>query len=215
MLYSDVISLISVDYGIDDRGYNTSIVTARNVFADVKSVRQSEFYDAQMSGIKLEYMFEIRDIDYQNEEFIEFSGRTYKIVRTYKKNVEFIEIVVTDSGSIVFNQNVNPPAPTFSVIPADGATGIGISDNFIITFDIPIDQGSFNASSVTLIKLSDGSVVDLSASWDIDSKIATCAHANLDPLSSYMLIIMISVKSVAGASIASNSTVFFTSGEVI
>jgi SPP1 family predicted phage head-tail adaptor len=93
MLYRDVIDLISVVEGKDGDGFPNDIETSRqDIFANKKSVRSSEFYQASQSGYTLDLMFEIRSIDYENESHLDFNGKRYEIIRTYDKG-EIIELV--------------------------------------------------------------------------------------------------------------------------
>ena len=67
--------------------------TEKQVFANKKSIRQSEFYQASAQGLKPEIMFEIREIDYADELKLIFDGKGYNIIRTYAKNGEIIELI--------------------------------------------------------------------------------------------------------------------------
>jgi SPP1 family predicted phage head-tail adaptor len=73
----------------------------RRVFADKKSIRQSEFYAAQSSGLKPEVMFVVWSLDYQGEEHFRHNNRKYKVVRTFETNNEQMEIV----GTSYFDEN--------------------------------------------------------------------------------------------------------------
>ena len=81
------------------------ITDYRKVYADKQSVRQSEFYQGASTGLKPELMFEIRSIEFNNDEKVRFpageNGREYAIVRTYDKG-ETTELTVTShAGSEV------------------------------------------------------------------------------------------------------------------
>lgn len=67
--------------------------TARMVFANKKSIRQSEFYQAMAHGLTPELMFEVNFKDYAGESKLTFNSKTYQIIRTYTKNDEIIELV--------------------------------------------------------------------------------------------------------------------------
>lgn len=53
------------------------------VFANKKSVRQSEFYEGMNAGLKPELTFEVRTFEFDNHEKARFNGKTYDITRTY------------------------------------------------------------------------------------------------------------------------------------
>lgn len=93
MMWRDVINLITETTTENDLGDIIPIEEKRQVFANKKSIRQSEFYQAMASGLKPELMFEVRYMDYAEENKLEYNGKTYVIIRTYTKNDETIELV--------------------------------------------------------------------------------------------------------------------------
>lgn len=61
--------------------------------AKIKSIGQSEFYQAQAQGLKPEIKFVLPDyLDYENQEEIIYNGFRYKVLRTFRTGNE-IEIV--------------------------------------------------------------------------------------------------------------------------
>ena len=66
----------------------------REVFANKKSVRQSEFYQASNVGLKPELVFEIRSIEFSNDEKVRYNGKEYSIIRAYDKG-ETTELTIT------------------------------------------------------------------------------------------------------------------------
>lgn len=93
MLFRDVLELISVTNSKDEMGGNVEVKNNRQVFANKKSIRQNEFYQAHAAGLKPEIMFEVRSIEYEGEESLSYEGKEYSILRTYDKNGEIIELV--------------------------------------------------------------------------------------------------------------------------
>ena len=97
-MYDSVITLISETDTVDEYGDTVTTQTTRNIFAEVHSISQTEFYQAQALGLKPEIKFVIADFaDYQNEEklkYTPFGGteQTYNILRTYR-NKQTLEIV--------------------------------------------------------------------------------------------------------------------------
>ena len=71
----------------------------RQVYCNKKSVRQSEKYQAASVGLKPELMFEIRSIEYDQEERVDFNGKIYEITRVYDRGdvTELIVSAVTGS----------------------------------------------------------------------------------------------------------------------
>ena len=93
MLFREVIDLISTTTTTNDMKNPIETETSITVFAEKKSIRQSEFYQAAASGLKPEIMFVIRSIDYNNAPKLSYNGKTYTIIRTFEKNGELIELI--------------------------------------------------------------------------------------------------------------------------
>lgn len=93
MMWRDVIELIQIVQMGDGAGGIVETEIPRQVFANKKSIRQSEFYQAHMAGLNPELMFEVRSVEYQGEEKLSYNGVTYRIVRIYSKNDEMIELI--------------------------------------------------------------------------------------------------------------------------
>jgi len=95
MLFRDVIELLGRTLEQDElTGEVRHVETPRQVFANRKSVRQSEFYAASMAGLRPEIMFEIRSIEYQGERALRYHDRRHDIIRTYDRG-EITELVCT------------------------------------------------------------------------------------------------------------------------
>jgi SPP1 family predicted phage head-tail adaptor len=95
MMWRDVIELVGVTT-FDENEVGDQIEVPgeiRQVFANKKSIRQSEFYQAAAIGLRPEIMFEVRTIEYQEEKTLLFNGKEYSIVRAFDKNGEITEIV--------------------------------------------------------------------------------------------------------------------------
>ncbi len=89
-----VIELIAETYGFDDD--NNHVVTGETmteVFCTVKSVRQSEFYQAATADLKPEVVFEIRRPEYDGQTALIFECDRYEVIRTFGPDVEKLEIV--------------------------------------------------------------------------------------------------------------------------
>lgn len=96
-MFNQVISLLKIKSGKNTDYELENEITTREVFCELSSITQKEFYQAQAVGIQPELCFLLSDyLDYQNEECIEFEGTRYKVIRTYKpKNSNSIEIYVS------------------------------------------------------------------------------------------------------------------------
>lgn len=93
MMFKDTINLISTTTTKDADGFPVTVESSRMVYADKKSIRQSEFYQAAAQNIKLELMFDMRSVDYNGETLLDYDERRYKIIRTYDKDGEITELI--------------------------------------------------------------------------------------------------------------------------
>jgi SPP1 family predicted phage head-tail adaptor len=87
------------------KGEPVQSMVYRKVFANKKSVRLTEFYQAANAGLKPELIFEIRSFEFNNDEKVRYCiGETvkeYSIIRVYDKG-EITELTVsTYAGSEV------------------------------------------------------------------------------------------------------------------
>jgi SPP1 family predicted phage head-tail adaptor len=89
-MFKDVINLISVTITKDALKQEIETKTEREVFANKRSIAQSEFFNAGQTGIKAEQLFEIRSVDYAEERLLSFNNKEYSVYRTYEKgeNIE-------------------------------------------------------------------------------------------------------------------------------
>lgn len=93
MLWNDVAQLISYTETKDDIGDTIQTPSERQVFVNKKSVRQNEYYQSLSQGLKPELMLEVRSIDYEGEEELEFNDKKYRVMRTYDRNGEITELI--------------------------------------------------------------------------------------------------------------------------
>lgn len=99
----EVIFLLEAVNKINKIGDPVKDILKQKRYATVKSIRQSEVYQAGAIGLKPEIMVEIWKFEYSKEQFLEYENRTYKVIRTYERSDEKIEITCTS----VANSEVN------------------------------------------------------------------------------------------------------------
>lgn len=107
MLFRDIIELVNVTTTTkNDIGDPVVAKTYTSVFADKLAINQSEFYQSNNQGLRLDLKFKCRYTDYNNQTQIRYpktTGKTYDIIRTYNKNDEFIELtcqgVISDGNA--------------------------------------------------------------------------------------------------------------------
>ena len=72
---------------------------ARGVYARVFSVGQSEFYSSAQAGIELEVKFDIWAHEYRGELLVEWNGREYPVIRSYRKGIDRVELTCAKTTS--------------------------------------------------------------------------------------------------------------------
>lgn len=97
-MFNSIIKLLKEANTVNEYGDTVQTFTERQVFADVKSIGQSEFYQAEAVGLKPEIKFLIADfVDYQGEKLLKYTPyggteETYTVLRTYRNKIN-LEIV--------------------------------------------------------------------------------------------------------------------------
>lgn len=98
-MYDNVVKLIAEKKRVDEYGDTRIEQIVREVFADLRSIGQNEFYQAQAVGLKPEIKFVLPDfLEYKDEKILRFTPfgsdteEEYSVIRTFRKNNE-LEIV--------------------------------------------------------------------------------------------------------------------------
>ena len=114
-MYNEVIYLLSTQHITNNVGDQVETTIKAMRFARLKSIGQSEFYQAQAQGLKPEIKFVLADyLDYENQEEVIYNGFRYKVLRTFRTEENEIEIVcyggismevANDGDSEEHNQN--------------------------------------------------------------------------------------------------------------
>ncbi|BBK76871.1 hypothetical protein [Clostridium butyricum] len=91
------LTLISTDVTYDDIGNPVETPKEIDIFCDMKSIGRTEFYKAAANGLKPSYIFVVHPYEYNGETYVEFSEdekpkQRYKVMKTYKKNMEELEL---------------------------------------------------------------------------------------------------------------------------
>jgi len=61
-----------------------------------KRVTRSEFYQANQAGLKPSLVVEVRNFEYENQEFAKFEGKQYRILKTYPIDSEILELTLSE-----------------------------------------------------------------------------------------------------------------------
>ena len=105
---SDVIKLISTNRQQDDLGRWIAVPTEKEVFCQVDSVTQREFFEGGRNGLNPEYKITMFRYDYNNEPIIAYNGNQYAVYRTYLRRNDLIELYVERKGGT--NKATEPSA---------------------------------------------------------------------------------------------------------
>ena len=95
---SDIINLLEVIKTQDDLGRWIEAVQKHQVYCQVQSISQSEFFDAGRNGLNPAYKFVVFFGDYNNEPMIEYKDETYSIYRTYHTKTDKLELYCERKG---------------------------------------------------------------------------------------------------------------------
>lgn len=87
-----VIKLIKEHITADELGYPTTTETSRETFCRVESVTRSEYFNAGKAGIVPAFVFSINAIEYEGESIVEYNGGRYRVYRTYRNNLDYMEL---------------------------------------------------------------------------------------------------------------------------
>lgn len=97
-MFDDRIILLTETEIVNKYGDTVRTVQEKPVFAEVRSISQTEFYQAQANGLKPEIKFVIADfLDYDGQmrlKYTPFGGTeaVYDVLRTYRNKIN-LEIV--------------------------------------------------------------------------------------------------------------------------
>ena len=81
---TDVLTLIAPTVTTDQYGNEEYTDVETQVFCEVDSITQSEFYQAANTELNPEYKFTIFFGDYSNQPLVKYNGVRYAIYRTYR-----------------------------------------------------------------------------------------------------------------------------------
>lgn len=71
-----------------------AILYDKEVYCNEKSIKASEFYQAQALGMKPEVNLELMIADYNKETHVKYEGEEYRVLRTFKTSKERIELTL-------------------------------------------------------------------------------------------------------------------------
>lgn len=101
MPYNDRLTLLAVsDTAVDAYGDRVVTESRKTVFCQRASIGMKEFYQAESVGFKPEIKFKLSDnLDYDGQEYAEYNGTKYHIIRTYTSGNELELVCAKDNNT--------------------------------------------------------------------------------------------------------------------
>lgn len=95
MQYQEIIYLVSIVEGVDSIGnILPTSETSKKCYAKVQSVRTNEFYNAVENGLTPSFEFVVKKLNYNGEEFIDYNGERYQLIRVVEPKNKFDIVLV-------------------------------------------------------------------------------------------------------------------------
>lgn len=95
---SNVITLIGSTKQQDSKGVWREILSEREVYCNVTSVTQAEFFEGARSGLNPAFRMTVFGPDYNEETMLRYNNKTYSIYRAYLSKNDMIELYVERKG---------------------------------------------------------------------------------------------------------------------
>ena len=92
MRMEHVVKLRTITVTSDSGGFPSKSVSTVEVYADQKSVRQSEYYAADAQGKRLDMVLVINADDWNGATEVEYNNTVYNIERAYQVGLGRIEL---------------------------------------------------------------------------------------------------------------------------
>ena len=105
---SDIIALLAETITTDAYGNQIATMSDNEVFCEVNSISQSEYFAGGQTGHRPVFRFDVFFGDYNNEKVVEYKDQTYYIYRVYRNN-DICELYAEERGGVYEHQgNVQP-----------------------------------------------------------------------------------------------------------
>ena len=95
---SAIINLISLTREQDDYGIWQETEQSKQVYCQVDSISQSEFFEAGRNGLNPSFKFTMFFGDYNDETIVEYGLQRFAVYRTYIRRDDKIELYVERKG---------------------------------------------------------------------------------------------------------------------
>ena len=82
----------------------TTVEKKREIYCDVRSITQTEWFDAGRNGIDHPaYIFDMNRNEYDDEQIVEYNGQRYGVFRVYMGKNESLELHCEAKGGLWAN----------------------------------------------------------------------------------------------------------------
>lgn len=88
----DVILIGHKETGLDELKQPIFEDTKEEIACNKRSLTRSEFYFASQTDLKPSMVLEVHSFEYDNQDFLEFEGERYKVIKTYESSPNIIEL---------------------------------------------------------------------------------------------------------------------------
>lgn len=95
---SEVITLLAPTQTQDTTGVWRTSYTETDVYCQVDSVTQQEFFEGGRNGLNPSYRFTVFFGDYAGQPLVQYNGSTYSIYRTYMGRNDTLELYAERKG---------------------------------------------------------------------------------------------------------------------
>lgn len=95
---SDIITLVGETLTQNEYGQWMPSESSHDVYCQVDSVTQSEFFEGGRNGLNPQYRFTVFFADYNDEPIVEYKSQRYAVYRTYLTKNDKLELYVERKG---------------------------------------------------------------------------------------------------------------------
>lgn len=94
-MWNSIVSLAKTKESVNNYGDIVFSEEKQDVYCNIVSVSQKEFYQAQSLGFQPELKIEIMAIDYNEQNLVYLNSKRYRVLRTYLRKDEIMELTLT------------------------------------------------------------------------------------------------------------------------
>lgn len=83
--FDAVLALIAETFESDDIGQQVAVRSRRVVYANTFNLTSAEFYEAAAQGLRASRRYQLRAVDYEDEQFVDVDGVEYTVIRVDRR----------------------------------------------------------------------------------------------------------------------------------